>query len=66
MGGVNKNLKALSALIQALDASEALKPGQKEAAVKALKKIRDGCNRRDVKVIEAGMAQMARTFLRNR
>lgn len=66
MGGLNKNLKALSAFIRALDASEALEPGQKDAAVKALKKIRDGCNRRDVKLIEAGLAQMARTFLRNR
>ena len=66
MGGVNKNLKALSALVRALDASEALEPGQKDAVVKALKKIRDGCNRKDVKLIEAGMAEMARTFLRDK
>lgn len=66
MRGVNKNLKALSALVRELDASEALKPGQKDAVVKALKKVRDGCNRKDVKLIEAGIAEMARAVLRNK
>jgi len=65
MGGKSKDLKDIGAFIRALMASETLEPGQKDTAVKAYKKIREGCQRDDPKLIKEGVAQLARTFLRN-
>lgn len=66
MGGKSKDLKAIGAVIEALMDSETLELGQKDAAVKAYRKIRDGYKRNDLKLIKAGVAQLSRTFLRTK
>ena len=64
MGGKNNYLKSLDVIARVLRDSEVLKTGQARAADKALRKIRRGYQRENLKLVKEGVAELARTLIR--
>ena len=60
----NRDLRQISAFLNAVICPEALEQGQREALDRALRKIKRGLKTRNLKLVERGVSDAARLFLR--
>ena len=59
-----KTVSRIREMVKSLDAAGVLTDDQKEEVDKAVRKIRQGLNRRDMRAVEDGISRLAQAFLK--
>jgi hypothetical protein len=64
MASSKESLESLIQILQRLSDQGVLEPGQKEATVRAIRRLRHGCSIGDLKEVRKAVGELAREFVR--